>query len=65
MMYIQSICATLSIPLDIRRSYSDEYEDVLILYYIDGVEYTEVEQFMAYLSGYLKALKMLDCIKEL
>lgn len=67
MNYIQSICATLGIPLDIRRFYSGEYEEVVILYYIDGVEYHEdnMEGFLAYLSGYLKAMKMLDCIKPL
>jgi hypothetical protein len=67
MEYIKSICATLGIPLDIRTFYSDEYEDVCVLYYIDGVEYNEenIEGFLAYLSGYLKALVMLDHLKPL
>jgi hypothetical protein len=64
MEYIKSICATLDIPLDIRTFYSDAYEDVMVLYYIDGVEYSEenIEGFLAYLSGYLRAMKL---IKEL
>jgi hypothetical protein len=67
MQYIQSICTTLGIPLDIHRFYSEEYEDVCILYYIDGVEYDEenMEGFLAYLSGYLRALKTLNLIEEL
>ena len=67
MNYVLAICATLGIPVEIRSFYSAEHEEIMILYYIDNVEYHEdnVAEFIPFLSGYLSAMKMLDHLKPL